>query len=309
MKRKLIILVVLVLVLGSFAACQKTENSSDKEEAPQEISQFESEEVKTEKFPDFDGEDFAGNPVDESIFKEKKLTVLKLWFNECEGCIQEMPWSEELNTTLQEKDGQVVGLNIMTMNDEEALEQAREILKSQGVTYKNISVTGDKKAIDYITGIQLFPTTIVVDQEGNIIAGPISGDFDKDEFKEKLLNYLDGEETNIKVNIEHKQTQDEKSGIVLGSGSEIDPELEETLNKKMDMIFENNGNLWDKVFAKANDEETMTVVENENFSYGNFLRDLVEQTKSELSEEDIQSLHEDIIKIEEIEAEFIKNLN
>ena len=60
-------------------------------------------------------------------------------------------------------------------SSEKSLSEAKEILAKQGVTYRNLFISGGQKAQEYIEKIFAFPTTIMVDKSGNIIGDPITG--------------------------------------------------------------------------------------------------------------------------------------
>lgn len=56
-----------------------------------------------EKFPAFEGTDFDGNAISDSIFSEHAVTLVNFWFNECSPCVEELPTLSELNKTLRKK--------------------------------------------------------------------------------------------------------------------------------------------------------------------------------------------------------------
>ena len=59
---------------------------------------------------------------------------------------------------------------------DEQLETAREILSEMGVTYINLSPDPDNELYqDFISQLTGYPTTYVVDSEGNIVGAPIIG--------------------------------------------------------------------------------------------------------------------------------------
>lgn len=69
------------------------------------------------------------------------------------------------------------------------LETAREILAEKGVTYTNLSPDPDNELYqDFISQLTGYPTTYVVDSEGNIIGAPLSGNVKEqmDSLEERL---------------------------------------------------------------------------------------------------------------------------
>ena len=52
---------------------------------------------------------------------------------------------------------------------------AKDVLSKKGVTYKNIWFKSDSEAGKFTSNLFLFPTTYVIDQNGNIVGEPIMG--------------------------------------------------------------------------------------------------------------------------------------
>ena len=62
----------------------------------------------------------------------------------------------------------------------EQLDTAREILKEKGVTYHNISPDPEGDFYkDFVADISTYPTTYIVDSEGNIVGADIVGNVKK----------------------------------------------------------------------------------------------------------------------------------
>lgn len=136
------------------------------------------EEIEATKiaFPEITGTDMEGNPVTNDIFSEYDATVVNFWNNGCGTCINEMPELEEYYQEFKEMNVNLIGVGADSGEDEEKLAFAKRVLAEKGVTYMNISpdTSGEfyKKFIDDIMG---YPVTYIVDSEGNIIGGAISG--------------------------------------------------------------------------------------------------------------------------------------
>ena len=129
------------------------------------------------KFPAFDGKDLAGNEVKSStLFGENTVTVVNFWFTTCSPCVGELAELEELNKQLAEKGGAVVGINSFTLDgDKTAIAEAKDILAKKGVSYKNIWFDSKSEAGKFTSGLYSYPTTYVVDKNGNIVGEPIVG--------------------------------------------------------------------------------------------------------------------------------------
>ena len=129
------------------------------------------------KFPAFEGKDLAGNEVKSStLFGENTVTVVNFWFTTCSPCVGELAELEALNKQLAEKGGAVVGINSFTLDgDKTAIAEAKDILAKKGVSYKNIWFDSKSEAGKLASGLYSYPTTYVVDKNGNIVGEPIVG--------------------------------------------------------------------------------------------------------------------------------------
>mgnify|MGYP002650272756 CR=1 FL=1 len=93
---------------------------------------------------------------------------------------------------LKEKGGQVIGINTDSLDgNEDGIAEAKSILEKQGAKYTNLSLDSNSEAGKYATGIMAFPTTIVLDRNGNIIGEPIMGGIDNDESYKQLMKTID----------------------------------------------------------------------------------------------------------------------
>ena len=138
------------------------------------------------KFPTFNSKDFDGNDVTKDIFKDKKLTLVNFWFNGCAPCVGELPKLQQLNDEIEKMGGQVIGINSEAkVGEENTIKEAKKILEKQGAKYKNITIDKGSELEKYTETIMSYPTSILVDSEGNIVGDPIVGAIDKeDKYKE-----------------------------------------------------------------------------------------------------------------------------
>ena len=114
------------------------------------------------KFPSFTGKDLDGNDVNsDELFSKNKVTVMNFWFTTCKPCVGELGDLENLNKELA------------------------------GVTYKNVWFKSDSEAGKFTSNLFSFPTTYVIDQNGNIVGDPIVGAISSAEQRaalDKLIN-------------------------------------------------------------------------------------------------------------------------
>lgn len=136
-----------------------------------------SEDSSVQKFPAFEGKDLDGNPVkSDELFSGNAVTVVNFWFTTCKPCVSELPELEALHQELAQKGGAVIGINAFTLDGEEgAISDAKDLLSKKGVSYQNIWFASDSEAGKFTSGLYAFPTTYVVDNNGNIVGEPIVG--------------------------------------------------------------------------------------------------------------------------------------
>ena len=130
-----------------------------------------------QKFPAFEGKDLDGNTVKSSeLFAKNAVTVVNFWFTTCNPCVGELAELDALNKELAEKGGALIGVNTFTLDgDEAAISEAKNVLAKKGATYQNVYFASDGEAGKFTTNIFAYPTTYVVDRNGNIVGDPIVG--------------------------------------------------------------------------------------------------------------------------------------
>ena len=103
--------------------------------------------VSKTPFPEFSEVDIAGDEISSDIFADYDATI-------------------------------VVGTD--SGESREQMDTAREILKEKGVTYHNISPDPEGDFYkDFVADISTYPTTYIVDSEGNIVGADIVGNVKK----------------------------------------------------------------------------------------------------------------------------------
>ena len=144
------------------------------------------------KFPAFEGKDLDGNPVTSELFKNNAVTVVNFWFSTCAPCIGELGELDELDQMLQEKGGAVIGINADTIGgDESMIMEAKSILEKKGAKYQNIYFPADSEAGKLTYSITAFPTTVVVDRNGNIVGEAILGGINNEAQMKALQAIID----------------------------------------------------------------------------------------------------------------------
>ena len=192
---------------------EEDDDDEDETEEPEETDEEESEVtetettvmttapardvVDTEDTPDTDGtysgtifltEDVYGNEVGPEIFTENKVTVVNCWGTYCSPCIEEMP---ELEEWYQEEltAGSGVGIVGLVIDvDSSTAYMATDVMDETGVTYPNL-IIDDGLYEMFCKDLYCVPTTFIVDQYGNIVAGPFEGAYVQG-YKDAVENYL-----------------------------------------------------------------------------------------------------------------------
>ncbi|RHS50502.1 TlpA family protein disulfide reductase [Blautia sp. AM46-5] len=142
-------------------------------------------------FRDFSGQDYDGNTVDGSLFSNNAVTVVNFWFTGCKPCVAELSKLNELNDAIKSMGGEVVGINTETFDaNKDAIKEAASILESQGAKYRNLSIDSDSAAGKYASDIMAFPTTILVDRNGNIVGEPMLGGIDNQDNYDTLMKQI-----------------------------------------------------------------------------------------------------------------------
>ena len=152
-----------------------------------------SDDGSVQKFPAFEGKDLDGNPVkSDELFSGNAVTVMNFWFTTCNPCVGELADLDALNRELAEKGGALIGVNTFTLDgDEAAISEAKDVLAKKGATYQNVYFDSDGEAGKFTTNIFAYPTTYVIDRNGNIVGDPIVGAITEKKQAETLQKLID----------------------------------------------------------------------------------------------------------------------
>lgn len=162
-KKSMVVCMAMVIML-SLTACGAKDRKSEEME-------------KMDMFPAFDGKDLEGNEINsKELFSGNAVTVVNFWFTTCGPCVGELTELDTLNKELEEKGGMVIGINAFTLGgDETEISEAKNLLEAKEVSYQNVYFDKDSEAGSFAQGIEAFPTTYVIDRNGNIVGEPIVG--------------------------------------------------------------------------------------------------------------------------------------
>lgn len=191
-KKKLIFAIITIILIGSLFACGTNSDNEENDTNQEETSskQAEKEQNNSENwFANLKTTDINGNEVTSDLFAEKELTLINVWATFCNPCISEIP---ELEKLYQEGEIGVVGLLVDTTSEkliegltEEEKELGLEIIELTKATYPQILVSKEMLETDFIN-LQAFPTTYIVDKNGNFVGKKLEGAKDKENWLEVI---------------------------------------------------------------------------------------------------------------------------
>ena len=135
------------------------------------------------------------NLSEEGFESNGKVLLINFWATWCAPCRKEMPDLQRLSETLDRRRFDVIGVSV-----DEDINLVREFLLQRGIRFVNFQ-DPDLSISDRLLGIDVFPTTFIVDRDGNILHR-ISGEqiWNQATF-EALLGYNDRAGTNPRLQL------------------------------------------------------------------------------------------------------------
>lgn len=182
MKKKVAIFSVLLLIILSAAFYKiyldknnKNVMNEGKSSKQTEVSQNKSKKIES---IDFKLKDINDKEVSLSQFKGKKV-MLNFWATWCGYCVKEMPYMQNIHNEIKDKDVVILAINVGESKD-----KVKKFIEKNGYDFS--VVLDEKQKISESYGIQAFPTTLFVDEEGFVysgIQGPMTDDIMRKELK------------------------------------------------------------------------------------------------------------------------------
>lgn len=156
-------------------------------------TEMSSDDSNAQKFPGFEGKDLDGNEVKSSeLFAGNAVTVVNFWFTTCGPCVGELSELDALNKELEGKGGALIGVNSFTLDgNENEIAEAKDVLSKNGAAYQNVYFASDSEAGKFTMNIYAYPTTYVVDRNGNLVGDPIVGAITEKKQKKMLEDLID----------------------------------------------------------------------------------------------------------------------
>ena len=115
----------------------------------------------------FETTDLDGNPVkSEDLFQQNDITLLNIWATWCGPCIGELEFLGELDGRLKDLNCSLVGI-LYDGDDEGAVEAGKALLAENHAEYLNLM---PPKGLDEMVRIGGYPTSLLVDRSGTVLA-------------------------------------------------------------------------------------------------------------------------------------------
>jgi len=132
--------------------------------------------------PDWELTDLHNKRVKFSDFRGHVL-IVDFWATWCGACRLEIPGFVDLKKQYGDKGLTVIGVSL----DEQGADVVAKFVKRFGVNYP--IVIGNEKVADAYGGIDVIPTTFVIDRQGRVVSQHIGYD-DKPVFEKEIQSLL-----------------------------------------------------------------------------------------------------------------------
>lgn len=186
MKKKITTLsLALLMSFGVFTGCSKNGSGTNQENSEQKTSTSTSANT-TKKFPNFEATDLSGKKFDQSEFSKNAVTVVNFWFTGCKACVEEMEDLEKFSAELKKKNSSLISVNTEIV-DENTKNEAKKVADSKKITFPVLQAKQGGEYEKYVSNIFAFPTTVLVNRNGEIVGDPIEGAINTPETM-KLIN-------------------------------------------------------------------------------------------------------------------------
>ena len=129
----------------------------------------------------------------EQIFPEYEKQFSSLWVSTSMGILEKYLTPENIENTPIDELFEIIkdkSHNRLTRAKAISIKEAAAVLESQGAAYRNLSIDSASDAGKYASNIMAFPTTILVDRNGNIVGDPMLGGIDNQDNYDTLMKQI-----------------------------------------------------------------------------------------------------------------------
>ena len=126
-------------------------------------------------FPEFSTKDLDGDAVTSDILAKYNVTMIKFWATWSQSCVEDMPNMAEVVEYLENSGTTSMGLIgiLIDADDEGAISKAGQILFDAVAYFTQLRPSRGMR--DYLDALEYIPTTIFVDDEGNLVGPTMIG--------------------------------------------------------------------------------------------------------------------------------------
>jgi thiol-disulfide isomerase/thioredoxin len=126
--------------------------------------------------------DLEGKLVDSERFKGK-VVVIDFWATWCAPCLTEIPGYIALQKKYGKKGLVIVGISV----DETSPSQIKQFSRKMGINYQIVMT--DEVVTEAFGGVEVIPTTLIIDRSGNIRDKKVGAE-STDEYEKRLVALL-----------------------------------------------------------------------------------------------------------------------
>ena len=129
----------------------------------------------------------------EQIFPEYEKQFSSLWLSTSMGILEKYLTPENIENAPIDELFEIIkdkSHNRLTRAKAISIKEAAAVLESQGAAYRNLSIDSASDAGKYASDIMAFPTTILVDRNGNIVGDPMLGGIDNQDNYDTLMKQI-----------------------------------------------------------------------------------------------------------------------
>ncbi len=141
----------------------------------------------------FSTTDLYGAPVDQTLLKGHRLTMVNVWATYCSPCLQEMPDLGELAAEYRDQGVQIIGLVADVLDSDGSLSDkqiktAQDVVAATKANYPHLLPSQDLFGILY--QVSALPTTFFVDENGQQVGFAYLGAKSKDAWADIIEDTL-----------------------------------------------------------------------------------------------------------------------
>jgi len=122
--------------------------------------------------PQFQAKALDGSPIDLEALKGK-VVLLDFWTTWCAACRKDLPALQKLSQEFHDQGLVVIGVDVA-----ESKETSESFLKTTPITYPIVPIDDNSPLLTALS-VNAFPTTVLIDRDGNIAAYEVGAQGDK----------------------------------------------------------------------------------------------------------------------------------